>query len=239
MPLHDHVLQKVVQEIQSPPEGDSRPVMLFLAGPNGSGKTSFFTEIDQAPGRRFTFVNADLIAAVLKGIPEADKLAQKIADLTREHMLEQKAWFATETVFSDEVGAKLEFLRRAEAAGFHVVMVFVTLANVHLSRQRVAFRVAENMGHDVPPDKLQRRFIASRENARRAFYKVETGILLDNSSIHNPLRLLAVTRKGVVSYQVANLPAYAQELLPVPAESERTEQSPSLVADVNRTGTET
>jgi predicted ABC-type ATPase len=196
-------------------------VLLFLAGPNGSGKSSLFAEIDGlSPGRDFPFVNADLIARVLSGIPQADVLAQRIADVTREHMLKQKASFATETVFSDEVGAKLDFLRRAEEVGFHVVMIYVTLANVHLSRQRVAFRVKEHQGHDVPPDRLERRFIASRENCRRALYRVETGLVLDNSSadVDRALRLVAVVKKGQVAFRADKVPAYVQQLLPVPSE---------------------
>lgn len=223
VPLHDHVLQRVVQEILSPPEGDNRPVLLFLAGPNGAGKTSLFLELDaQQADRKFPFINADLIAAMLEGIPGADSLAQKVADLAREHMLEQKASFATETVFSDEVGAKLDFLRRAEAAGFHVVLVYVTLANVHLSRHRVAFRVEEKMGHNVPTDKLQRRFLASRENCRRALYKVETAVIVDNSSaeIKGALRPMAVVKKGQIVFQAPGLPSYVQELLPLPAEGD-------------------
>jgi predicted ABC-type ATPase len=214
VPLHDHVLQQAANAILSPPEGDTRPVLLFLAGCNGSGKTSFFEMLDEQPGRRFTFVNADLIGAVVAAIPAKDRLAQKIADLIRHHMVEEHASFATETVFSDEVGAKLKFLRDAAEAGFHVVFVYVTLANVHLSRQRVAYRV-QHGGHPVPEDRLLRRFVASRENCRRALYVVETGIVVDNSSATHPLRLMAIVRKGEIAYQKPVLPAYVKELLPI------------------------
>lgn len=227
VPLKDRTLQRLVQELLAPAQDDHRPVLLFLAGPNGSGKSSFFAELDAlAPGRTFPFVNADLIAKLLDGLPQADRLAQRVADLTREHMLEQKASFATETVFSDEVGAKLDFLRRAQAAGFHVVMVYVTLANVHLSRQRVAFRVREHQGHDVPADRLQRRFIASRENCRRALYQVESAIILDNSSIDldRALEPMAVVKKARVVYRAPALPDYVAQLLPVPAEGKDEEQ---------------
>ena len=230
VPLRDHALQKAVQAIQSPPDGDSRLVLLFLAGPNGAGKSSFFNELDQKEGRAFIFINADLLASLLKGIPAPDHLAQKIADLTREHMLGQKTSFATETVFSDEVGAKLEFLRRAGECGFHVVLVYVALANVHLSRLRVQFRVREKIGHDVPLDKLQRRFIASRENCRRALYKVETSLVLDNSSPLKPLRLMAVVNRGTVSYQAPNMPHYIRELMPLPS-------SAGKLGDVQAAGT--
>lgn len=214
------MLQQVVNAILSPSEGDTRPVLLFLAGCNGSGKTSFFELLDEQPGRRFTFVNADLIGSIVNGIPGKDRLAQKIADVMRHHMVDERASFATETVFSDEVGAKLKFLREAEEAGFHVVLVFVTLANVHLSRQRVAYRV-EHAGHSVPEDRLPRRFVASRENCRRALNFVETGIVLDNSSAISPLRLMAIVQKGKTTYQRPKLPAYVMDLLPIPASASK------------------
>ncbi len=170
-------------------------------------------------------MNADLVAKLLDGIPRADRLAQRVADLTREHMLEQKSTFATETVFSDEVGAKLDFLRRARDAGFHVVLIYETLANVHLSRQRVAFRVREHHGHDVPTDRLQRRFIASRENCRRALYQVETALILDNSSVDldRALEPMALVKKGRVVYRTPAMPDYVAQLLPVPVETDDLE----------------
>lgn len=192
--------------------------MLFLAGANGSGKSTLFADLDAlAQGRDFPFINADLLATLLSGIPQANRLTQRIADLMRSHMVEHKATFATETVFSDEVGAKLAFLRSAAEAGFRVVFVYVVLANWQLSRQRVAFRVREGMGHDVPTDRLARRFVASRENARRALSFVETGLVFDNSSaeLSKRMRLMAVTENGKIVHEATRVPVYVSEIFPV------------------------
>lgn len=191
---------------------------MFLAGPNGAGKSTFFNQLDAMfPGRPFVFINADLIAKALAGIPEPDRLAQAFADLAREHMLGQRVNFATETVFSDEKGAKIRYLERA-ASSFHVVLVYVTLPNWQSSMARVRFRVQEHGGHDVPTDRLQRRYIASRENCRRALYQVETALILDNSLVDDPLRPMAVVRNAKVMWRATDLPLWVEELLPVPPE---------------------
>lgn len=123
--------------------------------------------------------------------------------------------FATETVFSDEKGAKTDFLRRAKAAGFRVVMVYVAISSAQQSMARVGARV-ENGGHAVPLEKLPRRYLASMENCRRALRFVETGILLDNSFdlATQPFRLMATTSNGRVTYQAGQLPNHIQPLLP-------------------------
>ena len=72
-----------------------------------------------------------------------------------------------------------------------------------------------------------RRFLASRENCRRALYKVETGIIVDNSSADTPLRVMAVTKKGLLTYQQPKLPSYLQELLPVPSETDQPQTAAS------------
>lgn len=205
--------------------------MLFIAGPNGSGKTSLFALLDeQGREREFQFINADLIARIAAGVPAADYLAQKIADLIREHMLGQRSNFATETVFSDEKGAKLDYLRRAEEAGFRVVLIYVTLANWQLSKMRVHFRVHEHGGHDVPAEKLQRRFIASRMNCRRALAQVETSIIIDNSLAEKPLRPMAVLSRGKMLYRAKRLPPYVEDLLP-----DEADQLPGLSEAANDT----
>ena len=197
-----------------PTPDDPRPTLLFIAGPNGSGKSSLF-ELVQQVVTGVDFINADLIGKVFGNSPAPDHLAQKIADLMREHYLLHPQSFATETVFSDEKGAKLDFLKRAEAAGFRVVMVYVTVSSARMSMARVGARV-QNGGHAVPLDKLQRRYLASMENGRRALRFVETGILLDNSFdlATQPFRLMATTSNGRVTYQADQLPNHIQPLLP-------------------------
>lgn len=85
------------------------------------------------------------------------------ADQTRAHLLKSRESFATETVFSDPVGAKLHFLRDAIGAGYLVTLYFVGLASAQLSAARVTQRVHAG-DHDVPPDRLERRFLQSLAN---------------------------------------------------------------------------
>jgi predicted ABC-type ATPase len=197
-----------------PTPDDPRPILLFIAGPNGSGKTSLF-EIVRQVVVGVDFVNADLIGKLFGNAPAPEYLAQKIADLMREHYLPHPQSFATETVFSDEKGAKLDYLERAKAAGYHVVMVYVAIPSARLSMARVGARV-QNGGHAVPMDKLPRRYLASMENGRRALRFVETGILLDNSFdlATQPFRLMATTSHGRVTYQADQLPDHIKRLLP-------------------------
>ena len=99
---------------------DARPVVVAIAGPNGAGKTTFFGSHLQPAGLRF--VNADEIGRELSvGVYEAAEAAAHI----RQTLLDQRESFVFETVFSDPVGDKMAFLKRAEAAGYTVVLCFV------------------------------------------------------------------------------------------------------------------
>ncbi len=203
--INQHNLRRKIEQLLD--DGDPRPVLLFLAGPNGAGKSSLFAEFDNEPGRPFIFVNADMVGKIIQGIPAPDVLAQKIADMMRHHMVEHHASFATETVFSDEHGAKLEYLRDAQKRGFRVVVIYVALANVALSLQRVAYRVAHDAGHNVPPQKLARRFIASRENARKVAYFANVMVFIDNSSARpsEAMQVQVITAKGKMVYRAASV----------------------------------
>jgi len=214
--LHDPTLRRILSEVLQPPD-DARPVMLFIAGCNGSGKTTFFDMLCDQLGHRIDFINADILAKIVGTAPEPDKLAQQVAETMRVHYVQHGASFATETVFSDPEGAKLKFLADARARGMRVVMVYVALANWHLSRERVAFRVAEKQGHDVPTAKLQRRHEASMRNARMAAASfVDTAIILDNSTAdpRRSFRPMAVVQNGETTWQASDVPAYILPLLP-------------------------
>jgi hypothetical protein len=121
------------------------PVLLVIAGPNGAGKTTFF-EVTLEEMLRIPFVNADRIARTLPRSARhspPDEVAFQAAALMRDQLVASRVSFCMETVFSDPVGDKLAFFRRAQSAGYFVAMIFVGLASAELSARRVAQRVVD------------------------------------------------------------------------------------------------
>jgi len=169
---------------------DSRPIIVALAGPNGAGKTTFYGAHLARAGLRF--VNADELAREM----ELDAYeAAKVAENVREALVEQRESFVFETVFSDPVGDKVEFLRRASALGYTVVLCFIGLESPELSDERVAMRVMQG-GHDVPSDKLIARYPRTLENLRRAIRELPHVLVFDNSDLERPFRKVAAFEAG-------------------------------------------
>ncbi len=154
-------------------------------------------------------MNADLLVATL-GLTVAEGAAA--ADALRMAYLEARRSFVTETVFSDPAGAKLQFLRDAMAAGYEVTLLFIGLAGVALSEARVAHRVAGG-GHDVPTEKLARRYAQSLANLAQAMRFVPVVHLFGNSSVATPHRLVVTVRKGVAAIAAEPLPEWARKAL--------------------------
>jgi len=169
---------------------DARPIIVALAGPNGAGKTTFYGAHVARAGLRF--VNADDLAHEL-GIDAYE--AARVAKSLREALVEQRESFVFETVFSDLVGDKLEFLRRTSALGYTVVLCFIGLESPELSDERVAMRVMQG-GHDVPGDKLIVRYPRTLENLRRAINELPHVLIFDNSDLGRPFRKVAEFERG-------------------------------------------
>lgn len=188
------------------------PLLVVLAGPNGAGKSTFFKHYLRAQG--LPFVNADLIANELgAGDPVAiATAATRLAARYREDLLRQKSSFVFETVFSDPVGDKIEFLRRAQDAGYRVILVFIGLDTAVISQARVIQRVAKG-GHDVPDDKLRSRFPRTLTNLSRALKTVDFAMLFDNSSVDQPFRHAATFESGAPVTVAEILPAWLEKIL--------------------------
>jgi len=110
-----------------------------------------------------------------------------------------------ETVFSDPVGDKLSFFRKAQASGYTVSMIFIGLASAELSAKRVEQRVADG-GHDVPADRLRERFPRVLGNLREALRFLDQVIVLDNSEIVDVYREVAVYERGTEVWLAPDLP---------------------------------
>lgn len=179
------------------------PTLYFLAGPNGAGKSTFYEAFFKDTG--LAFVNADQITSAL-GISTTESSAA--TDNVRRHLMEERVSFITETVFSDPVGAKLQFLRDAIASGYDVTLIYIGIADAFLSEARVIQRVQAG-GHDVPTERLERRFTQSLKNLIEAMAFVPAVHIYDNSDcIARPFRLVLTLRHGVIEFEANPLPAW-------------------------------
>jgi predicted ABC-type ATPase len=178
----------------------SAPRLVVLAGPNGAGKSTYYRAYLKKSG--LMYLNADDIAAKL-GLSVGE--SARTADAVRTELLDSGEPFITETVFSDPVGAKLQFLRDAIAKGYDVTLIYIGLDSSELSEARVIQRV-ESGGHDVPSERLARRYAQSLVNLRAAIDFVPLVRVFDNSNAENPFRYVLQVKDGMRLEEVAPLP---------------------------------
>jgi len=187
---------------------DRRPIIVALAGPNGAGKTTFYRAHLQRAGLRF--INADLISREL-GLDPYD--AADVANRIRRELVEQRESFVFETVFSDPVGDKLQFLKEAERLGYTVVLCFIGISGAGVSEERVAMRVSQG-GHDVPHEKLVTRVPRIWANLKSAFRDVANVWVFDNDDLRRPFRRVAVFERGRLVKLQKPVPLWLRSLLP-------------------------
>jgi predicted ABC-type ATPase len=169
---------------------DARPIVIAIAGSNGAGKTTFYHS--HLANTSLRFVNADDLAHELNlGAYEAAAVAAQL----RDALISRHESFIFETVLSDPVGDKVRFLRDVADRGYEVVLIFIRIADVESSIQRVSMRVAQG-GHDVRDDKLRGRFNRTLDNLRRAIESLPHVLVFDNSDLAQPYQLVAAYENG-------------------------------------------
>lgn len=157
------------------------PRCIVIAGPNGSGKTTFAREFLPSDAGVMHFVNADLLAAGLAPLqPAAAAMAAGRLFMTEiERLAAASENFAFETTLSGRV--HLARLRRWKEAGYRLEMIFLRLSSPAVAMRRIAARVRQG-GHDVPFAAVQRRFARGWENFTAVYRPlVDTWAVYDNS----------------------------------------------------------
>lgn len=203
----DDILQALAGQIA----GDGRFV-LVLAGPNGAGKSTFYDLHVRPLG--LPFVNADLIAGELD-TPDGEaraRAAATLADEERRQLVARGEAFCMETVFSDPVGAKLDFLREAQRQGYEIILIFIGLESPALSLARVVQRVGQG-GHDVPEARLAARYPRTLANLAAAVAVVDIALLLDNSDVDVPFRFVALYERGRRRKKARRVPSWARKIV--------------------------
>jgi len=133
-----------------------------IAGPNGSGKTTFAKTFLPKYAKCERFINADLIAAGLSPF-SPQQVAIKSGKLVLEQISEYMndgVSFGFETTMSG--ATYLKYFSRLKAQGYRIHIFFLWIPSPRLAVSRVKDRV-EQGGHDVPVSDIKRRFSRSME----------------------------------------------------------------------------
>jgi predicted ABC-type ATPase len=142
---------------------DQPPKVVILAGPNGAGKSTSAAKLLLGALSVDEFVNADTIAQGLSAFAP-DRVALEAGRVMLRRIKElaaARADFGFETTLASRSYAP--WLKKLQAAGYEVHLLFLWLPSADMAAARVADRVRAG-GHDVPEPTIRRRYAAGLKN---------------------------------------------------------------------------
>jgi predicted ABC-type ATPase len=182
----------------------------MLVGGNGSGKSTFYELFLKDLG--LPFVNADNLAKI--AYPEdpegRSRHAAKLAEGMRKNLLLSGQSFCFETVYSHP--SKIDFVAKAKALGYYVVLVMIHLNNTDLNQARVAERVSVG-GHTVPSEKIISRVPRMLRHVQMSLPLCDLVTVYNNSSQDDPYQRVFTIEHGKETKHLNPLPTWAEQLL--------------------------
>ena len=118
--------------------------------------------------------------------------------------------FNDDPVFSHE--SKIDFVARAKALGYEIILVYIHLDTPALNEARVHQRVSEG-GHNVPAEKTRSRIPRTMKHIATALLLADEAHLLNNSFRNDPYQEVAVVKHGRKTKTAEPLPKWAQDIL--------------------------
>lgn len=191
-----------------------RPLLIVIAGPNGSGKTTVTHKLLHHEWLEdAVYINPDIIAKEKFGdwnSPTAILESVRYCESLREDCLRNHKSLIFETVLSGE--DKVDFINRAIASGFFVRLFFISTSHPSINAARIARRVMEG-GHDVPICKIISRYGKSILNCQRLASAVDRLYVFDNSINGKEARILFRKVSGILCKQyVEDIPEWASSI---------------------------
>ena len=192
-----------------------KPILIVIAGPNGSGKTTITSKILRHEWLEdAVYVNPDNVAQERFGdwnSAEAVLNAARYCEEWREACLAKRQSLIFETVLSTD--NKVDFIRRAKQADYFIRVFFVSTGSPAINASRITKRVIEG-GHDVPISKIVSRYQKSIINCLRVASLADRLYIYDNSIDGQEARLLFRMTDGTLQKQYTEaIPEWAGVIL--------------------------
>lgn len=192
-----------------------KPILIVIAGPNGSGKTSVTSKILKHEWmENALYINPDIIAQDKFGdwnSPEAIMNSIKYCEILREECLEKKQSLIFETVLSRY--DKVDYIKRAIENEFFVRLFFICTTSPNINASRITDRVMKG-GHDVPIPKIISRYYESIKNSCKLAKIVDRAYFYDNSIDNEDAKLLFRLSEGKLAKQYTEIiPEWARFIL--------------------------
>lgn len=165
----------------------------IIAGPNGSGKTTFAVKFLPEYVKCPNFVNADLIAQGLSPFsPGAAAIKAGKLVLEQIHRFANRGVdFAFETTLSGKLYVNL--FKSLKIKGYKIHLFFLWIPDADLAISRIKSRVARG-GHNVPAEDVIRRFRRSVSNFFKLYQPLlDSWLLLNNTG---PIPILIAEKKN-------------------------------------------
>ena len=190
-------------------------MLIVIAGPNGSGKTSTTRlVIKHEWADQCVYINPDEIAQTKFGDwndVNAVRQAVEYCEEWRELLLRDHEDFIFETVLSSD--GKVDFLKRAKEEGYFIRMFFICTESPAINAARIANRVMEG-GHDVPIQKIISRYEKAIVNAVKVMRFADRAYFYDNSIDNQNAQLLFRTAEGNFAKRYTDsIPEWANKIL--------------------------
>jgi predicted ABC-type ATPase len=189
------------------------PVMLVVAGPPGSGKSSILRPEDETDYFNVDERARDLNKGRGQGIsPEIRRVVNRELEAFIYHHIRDGKSFSYETTLRTTI--TFEQARAAKHQGFETQMQYVALASAEDSILRVRVRAVQG-GHSAPPERVREIYEASLRNLAQAIKEFDFVQVYDNSDRIErkaPTRVLE-SRRGQIVAIVADIPAWTARAL--------------------------